>query len=71
MEPKHHDEPITIRELFPALPEDQLEKAEENFRQYFVVAAQIYQVMKSVSGVLDAPAASLKMEERSNPSLKI
>jgi hypothetical protein len=71
MESNHSGEKITARELYPNLPEGQLQEAEENLCRYFRVALQIHQGMEHAPTVLDGSLASPKMEERSNPSLKI
>jgi hypothetical protein len=67
-----HAQPhVDIRDIFPSLPGAELKEAEENLSRYFKVALQIYEVMEHTPTVLDASLASPKMEERSNPSLKI
>lgn len=61
---------INIRDIFPNLSDGQLKEAEENLRRYVAVALRIHQGTELTATVLDAPPASPKMEERSNPSLK-
>ncbi len=70
MERNHSGEKISVRELFPNLPEGQLKEAEENLCRYFEVALQIHQGTEYAPKVLDGSLASSKMEERSNPSLE-
>jgi D-serine dehydratase len=67
----HEQTEVTIRDLYPGLSEDELKEAEENLRRYLEVALEIYRDTERGQGVLDGPLTSLKMEERSNPSLKI
>ena len=71
MEPNYAQTPVTIHDLYPGLSGDQLKEAEENLRGYLEVALRIYRDIERGPGVLDGPPTSLKMEERSNPSLKI
>jgi hypothetical protein len=61
---------VRIQELYPGFSGDQLKEAEENLRRYVEVALQIHQGAGHSPRVLDGTLAPLKMEERSNPSLK-
>jgi hypothetical protein len=70
VEADHAQNPVRIQDLYPELSRDQLKEAEENLRGYLEVALRIYRDIERGTGVLDGPIESLKMEERSNPSLK-
>ena len=71
MEADHAQTQVRIQDLYPELSGDQLKEAEESLRGYLEVALRIYRDIERGPGVLDGPLASLNMEERSNPSLKI
>ena len=70
MESDHAQTQVTIHDLYPGLSEDQLKEAEENLCRYVELALRIHKDAQQGPRVLDGPLASLKMEERSNPSLK-
>jgi hypothetical protein len=71
MEADHPQTPIRIQDLYPEFSGEQLKEAEENLRGYLEVALGIYRDIEPGPRVLDEPFTSPKMEERSNPSLKI
>jgi hypothetical protein len=43
MQNKRQEEPITMRDLYPHLNEEQLKEAEENFERYIEVALEVYE----------------------------
>jgi hypothetical protein len=47
MQNKRQEEPITMRDLYPHLNEEQLKEAEENFRRYLEIALRIYERIRS------------------------
>lgn len=71
MESDHAHTQVKIQDLYPELSEVQWKEAEENLCRYFRVALQIHQGTEHAPTVLDGSFVSPKMEERSNPSLKI
>jgi len=60
----------TIRELYPALTEEELRQAEANFRRYLEIALEVYQEQPSAARGFDSSPASSTMKERSKFSLK-
>jgi hypothetical protein len=69
---KSEGKPLTIRQLYPELTEEQLQEAEENLHRYFAFALKMHERNGgSLPSSLDAPALSSRMKERSNNSLKI
>jgi len=44
---RSNDKPITIRDLYPHLSEEQLKEAEENLNRYIEMALQIYERIDS------------------------
>jgi hypothetical protein len=65
MEPSQSGKEITLRELFPNLPEGRLKEAEENLCRYVEVALQIHRRGELVPADLDRSQASSRMKERS------
>ena len=72
MDPSHLQKPpLTFREIFPELSEEELRDAEHNFRRYLEIALEICREQREVSSPdVDTVSASHKMKERSNESLK-
>ena len=59
-----------IRDLYPALTEDQLKEAEATLRRYFKIVADIQEDQFGVGMGVDTAGRPATMEERSNANLK-
>jgi hypothetical protein len=60
--------PPSVRDLYPALTEQELKEAEINLRRYAEIALAVFQEQLSVG--FDTSFSSITMKERSNKSLK-
>jgi len=64
--------PVTIRDLYPTLTEQELKEAEKNFHRYVEIALEIHdeQFCGAANPGIDTYPLSPTMKERSNFSLK-
>ncbi|SPE34026.1 hypothetical protein SBA2_840021 [Acidobacteriia bacterium SbA2] len=72
MDKQNHAQQISqmIRDLYPALTEDQLKEAEATLRRYFKIVADIQEDQFGVGMGVDTAGRPATMEERSNANLK-
>lgn len=60
----------TIRDLYPALTEDELKEGEANLRRYFEIAHEIVREQVVRDADFDIAPNPATMKERSNANLK-
>jgi hypothetical protein len=59
----------TIRDLYPALAENDLRVAEANFRRYVQIAGEIQKEQATSDGTFDIVPNPTTMKERSNTNI--